>query len=727
MEIANFQPSGESQYTGYDTPDLVGLGDELSQLDISIRAESHLVGRIRVLQGMAGSGKSRKAWAYREKVLEEKTFGAVFWFDATDLTKFHQSCAKILDILPGTTEQPGATDLESKAILGLSKLRVFGKPWLLILDGFEDPDLTSWIENHLNVHESTIGAILITTRRPDFLPWGGKAISHTDIRLTEKAFAHELLDCFFAKVSGSEVWDKNANAEQDALEIIRYFRGHFWVITQIAPFIRSRNIPNLSSFLKTDPKVLERELWSRVPVLRGQDSGTTTIGKPPNTKITSLSEIFEPMFASHFKDKSEDLKNGAITMLFFLSLFGCDRLSETLVIEAINTKRGQTYQFPWGLFCMNEGCFDQDELQRLFDQLYCHSLLCQSVPSFPEPEEHVSFSIDPIFCSWLGTTLDKSSRSKVIQLALETIDSLFLGMDLPQQLPRKWLNDLIRSLWLSPYPMTVEEVGRHLSPATFLKCIGVQDLNMSICAYSFVLDSLKETPSQSSERKGLPETYLDVMRIMGEFHMKTNDLHIAQGFLIAGLDEPRCAKASFEAAALLDQLGMVYRAQGDTAHAMDVWERALVTLQDLPSKSDRDLEAYRRILKHLEEIYYNEAKGKTLAKLKSSLLATSIGLARGLLRYELTTKVPKADDVLTWVKHMIELYPDFNAEPGRDDICGILQSMKNQIEPAIQAEGFDVCAFWSEDRIRLYGRQLGARHWTEKRQELDWLVSEDVE
>ncbi|KAJ5351356.1 hypothetical protein N7452_000330 [Penicillium brevicompactum] len=275
--------------------------------------------------------------------------------------------------------------------------------------------------------------------------------------------------------------------------------------------------------------------------------------------------------------------------------------------------------------------------------------------------------------------------------------------------------------------MTAEEVGRHLSPATFLIFIGVRDLKMSNRAYSFVLDSLKKTASQTSERKGLTETCLDVMRMMGEFHIKTKNFHVAQEFCIAGLDEVRGGKASFEAAALLGKLGMVYRAQGDTAHAMDVWGSALVTLQSLPSKSDRDLEAYRRILKDLEEICYIKAKGETLAKLKSSCLATSIGLARGLLRYELTAKVPNTDDVLTWIQHMIELYPDFNAEPGRDDICEILQSMKNQIEPAIQADGFDVCAFWSEDRIRLYGRQLGARHWTERRQELDWLVSEDVE
>ncbi|KAJ5332351.1 Nephrocystin-3 [Penicillium brevicompactum] len=729
MEIAKIQPSGKSQCPGYDTPDLVGIGQELSVLDISVRAERHLVAQIKVLQGPVGSGKSRKAWAYREKVLKEKTFNAVFWIDATDLTKFHQSCAKILDILPGATQQPGATDLESRAILGLSRLRAFEKPWLLILDGLEDPDWTSWIENHLKVYESTTGAILITTRRRDFRSWDGNALVHPEIRFTDMNSDSEMLDCFFSVVSGSEVWYRDAEAERKALNIIHYFEGHFWIITQIAPFLRSQNIPNLERFLETDPKVLEREVWSCVPVLRGQDSDATTIGNPPNTRFTSLSEIFEPMFASIFKHKSEDSKKGAIAMLYFLSLFGFE-LSGDVIIEAIETKKGNPYQFPWGSFCMNEGCLDKDELRWLLCQLQYHSLLGVSISIFQgpgEPGEPGFSGIDSIFGSWLSMTLDNPNRSNVIQLALETFNSMFLGTKSLREYPEEWLEDLVTPLWLSAYPMAAEEVGRHLSPTTFLHFINVEGLRMSIGVYSFVLDSLKEIPSQTSDRKKLAEIRLDVLRMMGEFHMKTSDFYDAQKVYTTGLKLARREKASFEVAAFLGQLGNVHFAKKEIAPAMNALTEALSTLQQFPSKSDRDFKAYRRILKDLEEICYHRAKEEAIAKLKSSRLATSIGLARGLLRYELTAEVPNPDDVLTWIQHMIELYPDFNAEPGRDDICGILQSMKNQTEPAIQAEGFDVCAFWSEDRIRLYGRQLGARHWTERRQELDWLVSEDVE
>lgn len=726
MEIAKIQPSGKSQCPGYDTPDLVGVGQELSVLDISVRAERHLVAQIKVLQGPVGSGKSRKAWAYREKVLKEKTFNAVFWIDATDLTKFHQSCAKILDILPGATQQPSAMDLESRAILGLCRLRAFEKPWLLILDGLEDPDWTSWIENHLKVYESTTGAILITTRRRDFLSWDGNALVQPEIRFTDMISDSEMLDCFFSVVSGSEVWYRDAEAERKALNIIHYFEGHFWIITQIAPFLRSQNIPNLDSFLKLDPKVLEKEVWSRVPVLRGQDSDATTIGNPPNTRFTSLSEIFEPMFASLFKDKSEDSKKDAIAMLYFLSLFGCE-LSGDLIIEAIETKKGKPYQFPWGSFCMSKGCLDENELQWLLNQLQYHSLLGVSVSIFQGRGKPGFFGIDPIFGSWLSMTLDNPNRSNVIQLALETINSMFLGTNFQRKYSHKWLMGFVGPLWLSTYPMTAEEVGRHLSPTTFLQFLGVGDLDMSICAYSFVLDSLKETLSHTSDGKKLTEICLDVLLMMGEFYLKTDDFHYAQKTYTTGLEIAQDEKASFEVAAFLGQLGKVHFAKKEIAPAMNALTEALSTLQQFPSKSGRDFEAYRRILKDLEEICYHRAKEEAIAKLKSSRLATSIGLARGLLRYELTAKVPNTDDVLTWVKHMIELYPDFNAEPGRDDICGILQSMKNQIEPAIQAEGFDVCAFWSEDRIRIWGGQLEARHWTEKRQELDWLVSEDVE
>ncbi|MFF8479119.1 tetratricopeptide repeat protein [Streptomyces sp. NPDC015414] len=157
-------------------------------------------GRLHVLHGLSGSGKTALALELVHEL--QARLGARFgqcawWIDARQTALFEgglRAVARRLGISEDLVKAEGVVDVL------WHRLSQVQWPWLLVVDGVEDPALldgpgqiaagTGWVRPH----SCTNGLVLITTcdGMPD--PWGSGAVLHPVFPLPERDAARVLLD-----------------------------------------------------------------------------------------------------------------------------------------------------------------------------------------------------------------------------------------------------------------------------------------------------------------------------------------------------------------------------------------------------------------------------------------------------------------------------------------------------------------------------------------------------
>lgn len=427
MERIKISPQGCLQFPEFEASGMVGREKDLENLDTIIKGKRDHMNQVTVIRGMVGEGKTYLAMAYCQKAYKEKTFEAVFWLDANDSMKRRQYWIDICDILDIPKQQPASNQedlgLEERDRIhqGISALRRLEKPWLLVLDGLNSPNWTSSVMDFVALSREPHGAVLITTRwmddtflrKPPVLPL---AADFMDLKPMAKDFLHKL---FSSSVSGHGEWDREKDGRA-ATRILDQFGHHVWVITQICQFIKVCKIKDLNMF---ECRRID-SAWSELSFLRGYQ-GDNTDCPGPLSLCNTLDESLDEMFGRKWSDEAEEMANGAFLLLSFLSLFDCSAVSMQLIIAAVDSKRDTSYEFPWASICIDRGDLSEARLRLLFKTFYDCSLLQATERPKEVPQGLELFSIHPIIREWLYIRLEKNERLMLINLAMETFDSMY--------------------------------------------------------------------------------------------------------------------------------------------------------------------------------------------------------------------------------------------------------------------------------------------------------------
>jgi len=114
-----------------------------------------------VIRALGGQGKSQVALAYCRQVKRAMKCWSVFWVDATS----EDTLKKDFEAIAQLFKEPGETINHDQWVdFALEKLEVWSQPWLMVLDGYDDPSSFN-IRQYISYGGN--GHILVTSRHAD--------------------------------------------------------------------------------------------------------------------------------------------------------------------------------------------------------------------------------------------------------------------------------------------------------------------------------------------------------------------------------------------------------------------------------------------------------------------------------------------------------------------------------------------------------------------------------
>ncbi|RYP30814.1 hypothetical protein DL768_011186 [Monosporascus sp. mg162] len=177
-----------------------------------------------VLHGLGGSGKTQIALKFAEAFRHR--YWGVFWVDVSSQKAAEQGFKEISRI----------GNVGENTVSAKHWLSNVGKPWLLVIDGADDPDRD--VEQY--VPAASYGHILITSRNPH-CGWDLRSAMH-EIQAMEVEEAKELL------LRASSVTDRSEENTEAAGNIVRALGASPLALIQAAGAIR-QNICTLGTYL----------------------------------------------------------------------------------------------------------------------------------------------------------------------------------------------------------------------------------------------------------------------------------------------------------------------------------------------------------------------------------------------------------------------------------------------------------------------------------------------
>lgn len=198
----------------------IGREDVLSSIECHLRA-----GSAAVLHGMGGQGKTQIALEYCWRVREAKQFSAILWIDASSKSTAKKSLESISEIIK--RPEKVFSDAESRITFVLTTFSTWSRPWLFVVDNYDDPEAFPDIQDFVPWGEH--GTILYTTRHRDVSRYG------TVVEIVGMVDG-EALDLLFDRTA-MEKTDNNVKHGKDIIHRLGY---HPLAIDQAGAYIYKR-------------------------------------------------------------------------------------------------------------------------------------------------------------------------------------------------------------------------------------------------------------------------------------------------------------------------------------------------------------------------------------------------------------------------------------------------------------------------------------------------------
>ena len=292
QEAMNDDKLGEPSYYRYpkrtskiiERPDLMGRMTHLLRRD----ADST---RVIILCGLEGQGKTMLAKDYCRQAERKCLFLAIFWLDASSEDSLLKDLITVSDVINHREDQLFRTS-ESRIRSVLQRFEEWNRPWLLVMDNYDNPRRLKKITNYMP--DSVHGSILVSRRQTNLERLG------TIINVPPMSKSESLLMLYDRCGDNVKAGPDDGHATK-IVEILGYLP---LAIDQAAAYLQRRVGFPLSRFVE---EYSERRvsIWSEVPIIRDYNEPVST--------------TWEMLFQLLDEDESKrDEMGNFLTMLSFL-------------------------------------------------------------------------------------------------------------------------------------------------------------------------------------------------------------------------------------------------------------------------------------------------------------------------------------------------------------------------------------------------------------------------
>jgi hypothetical protein len=293
--------------TFYEIPhrrvaNFIGRNDEIAKVYAAF--EKHPVV---VLQAMGGQGKTQLALEYCHLAKKAAQFRGIFWCNASSESALRKGLESIAELLKAPDQTLIGPD--SGLQLTLRTLNLWNRPWLLVLDNYDEPHKFTNIRDYMP--NSVMGRILITSRHHD--SWRlGKQLNIPPMRETDALSL--LLDS-----AGLSRWDK---IREQGLRIVRRLGCLPLAVDQAGSYIRDRaGYASFEQFLERYEEEADK-IWDKIP----------TVWEYAQTVFTTWEMAFSQI------DQDTDEGAALASFIDLLGFFHHESISESLFETYLKSK-----------------------------------------------------------------------------------------------------------------------------------------------------------------------------------------------------------------------------------------------------------------------------------------------------------------------------------------------------------------------------------------------------
>ncbi|OKL56474.1 hypothetical protein UA08_08099 [Talaromyces atroroseus] len=470
----------------HDTnPKFVGRQDILSMIQKTLFSSESIPSERRqrrfVVFGMGGCGKTELSSKFAED--NKDRYHAVFTIRAENLETAKESFADI-------GKRGGLEATESAGKYWLSQLR---KPWLLIIDNADNPDL----DLQDLFPRGNLGHVLVTTKNPDFRIHG--TAGSIELKgLREEEALHLLLE----RAQIPRPWD--ATTESSGQEISKAL-GYLALALVQAGTAVFRKLCDLKDYLN-----FHNLYWSK----RGARS--PSIGEVEEKRAKRGEDIIYSAFDFSFeylRAKNTSISQDAVQILNIVGFYHFENIRVDIFTRAIENRRKSIAMStaksiggrmlnavvsrlhpPHMLPQFLKGGLEALNPYRVREAL--HELYALSLINYDG--RNASFSLHPLVHSWARDRLSHGEKAVWAQIALNTLtESILLPPEDAEELHAEYRKDLLPHLdkCLAACPMQTrnldDKLGRvqlalaKLLQQTLLFIVRDQAVSAAKCGYVY--------------------------------------------------------------------------------------------------------------------------------------------------------------------------------------------------------------------------------------------------
>ncbi|KAL8859328.1 MAG: hypothetical protein Q9178_004266 [Gyalolechia marmorata] len=370
------------------------IGKIIDRPDIMIRMTSLLKQdgdstRVVILFGMGGQGKTMLAVNFSREAETRHIFLAIFWLDASSEDTLSKGFVTLSELIKRHEDRLFDTS-EGRIQFVRQRIEEWNRPWLLIMDNYDDPGHFSNISSY--IPNSRHGSVLVTTRQVNLERLG------TVIAVPPMSKEESLL-LFYDRCGGA---DKFAGQHELAARIVGMLGCLPLAIEQAAAYIRTRVDLPLAKFIE-QYKDRRNTIWSKAPM-------------PWDYKATVYT-TFEMSFELIDEEKSrKDEKGKVLTMLSFLDFRGISQEIFSIPrVLATRSNAGALDTSKWLKSLLNvDGNWDLLRLEDLLTDLKTLSLIYLTA----HKPGALQISLHPLVSEWIRHRADLETRRQCLYEAI---------------------------------------------------------------------------------------------------------------------------------------------------------------------------------------------------------------------------------------------------------------------------------------------------------------------